>query len=197
MVAVCDERQAREPPASTQPHLRGDLVSDEADQPCCRERPQIGQLLGVDQPLDRLVERYEGADQNCGNNRESCDFLAAERAQEECDPERDRGQSVAEIVNQIGKQCDAASDREDRRLNERSAEKDRERDRDGLDALTRANDRGVDESVRVTVATVTESIVVRMVVIVRVVMIGIMCVRTRAQSLTTSPKFTARPNRRC
>ena len=108
----------------------------------------------MDQPLDRFVERDECADQDRGDDREPGELLAAERAEEERDPEWDRGECVAEVVDQVGEQRDAAGGEEDRGLRERRDEEDCERDRDGLDALVRANDRWVNKPVRMTVPIV-------------------------------------------
>ena len=102
VVAVRDQRRAREPPAGTQPHLGGDLVPDEADHPGGGEHPEVGQVLRVDEALDRLVERDAGRDEDREHDGEPGELLGAEVAQEERDPERDRGQRVAEVVDQVG-----------------------------------------------------------------------------------------------
>ena len=154
MLAVRDERGAGEASASAEADLGCELVADKADHARGRKYPEVGELLRVDQPLDRLVQRDDRADEDRCNDRESCNLLAAKRAQEESDPERDRGERVAEVVNQVGEQRDASRQHVDRRLHERGCEENGERDRDCFDALPRANDGRVDKAVRMPVPTV-------------------------------------------
>ena len=58
----------------------------------------------MDEALDRLAERDEGADEDRGDDREAGEALAAETAEEEGEPERNRGQRVAEVVDQVSEQ---------------------------------------------------------------------------------------------
>ena len=62
----------------------------------------------MDEPQDRLVEGDAGRDEDREHDGEAGDLLAAGAAQEERDPERHRGQRVAEVVDQIGEQRDRA-----------------------------------------------------------------------------------------
>ena len=55
-------------------------------------------------------------------------------------------------MNQVGEERDASCANVDRGLHQRGCEEKRKRDRDGSDAGARANDRGVDEPMRVAVA---------------------------------------------
>jgi hypothetical protein len=64
------------------------------------------QVLRVDKALYRHVERDAGGDEDRENNREPRESLPANAAEKERDPERDRGQSIAEVVDQVGQQRD-------------------------------------------------------------------------------------------
>ena len=64
VLAVSDHRRAREPSASPEPDLSRQLVADEADKPRRCKRPKMGQLLGVDEAHDRLVERHARRDED-------------------------------------------------------------------------------------------------------------------------------------
>ena len=70
----------------------------------------------MDEALDRLVEGDAGGDEDREHDGEPGELLAAEGAQEERDPERHRGQRVAEVVDQVGEQRDRAGEDEDRGL---------------------------------------------------------------------------------
>ena len=118
------------------------------------EHPEMGRCCGWIKPLDRLVERDAGADEDRGDDERARRASRRGRAEEEGDPERDRGECVAEVVDQVGEQRDAAGGKEDRGLRKRRDEKDCERDRNGLDALVRANDRSVNKPVRMTVTVI-------------------------------------------
>ena len=109
------------------------------------------EVLGVDEALDRLVERHAGRDEDREDDGEPGELLAAERAEEERDPERHRRQRVTEVVDQVGEERDRARQDEDRHLRSGGEREHGEADRDGLDALVRADDRAVDEPMRVVV----------------------------------------------
>src|SRR3954447_189887 len=87
-----------------QPDLRARLVSDEADCAGQREDPEVGQVLRVDQPLHRRVERDARGDEDREDDRHPGELLAARAAREERDAERDRRERVAAVVDQIREQ---------------------------------------------------------------------------------------------
>jgi hypothetical protein len=89
----------------------------------------------VHQSLDRLDPGDVGADEDRSDNPESGAALGASRVEREADPERDSGQRVAKVVDQISEQCDAAASDEQDRLRERRSSKDAEREDDRADAL--------------------------------------------------------------
>jgi len=56
--------------------------------------PEVGQVLRVDQTVDRLAEGDAGADEDGRDDEVPGAFLSDEGLHEECDPERDGGQRV-------------------------------------------------------------------------------------------------------
>ena len=86
--------------------LGGDLVADEAEGACTRERPQVCQLLGLDEAHDRLVERNVGGNEDSQYHGETREPLSAEGAQKEGDPHRECCQRIAKVVNEVGQECD-------------------------------------------------------------------------------------------
>jgi hypothetical protein len=58
--------------------------------------------LRVDEALDRLVERDCGGDEDRQYDEEARELFAAKGAEEEGDAERDGGERVAEVVDQVG-----------------------------------------------------------------------------------------------
>ncbi len=154
MVSVRCHRRARESFARVQAHLRRYLVPDETDHTGCGERPEMSQMLGVNEPQDGLVEGDTGGDEDRQHDRQAGDLLTADAAEEEGDPERDRGQCVAEVVDQVREQRDRAGEREDRKLDPGRDPEHSEADRDCLHTLARADDRAVNQAMRVAVTVV-------------------------------------------
>ena len=135
MVSVRDECGALEAAAAAEADLRGDLVADEADRAGCGEHPEVREGVRVDQPLDRLGERDAGRGKDGKHDGEAGALLAASRAEKECDSERDSGEGVAEVVDQVGEECHRSGEREDRRLKTGGQPEDGKTDRDGSDAV--------------------------------------------------------------
>ena len=73
-------------------------------------------MLRVDEAHDRLVESDAGRDEDREDDGEPGEPLAADAPEEEGDSQRDRGQRVAEVVDQVGEQRDRAGEDEDRDL---------------------------------------------------------------------------------
>src|SRR5918994_860411 len=67
----------------------------------CGEHPEVCQLLRIDEAHDRFVEGDAGGDEDGEHDCEAGELLAADGAQEEGDPERDGGERVAEVVDQV------------------------------------------------------------------------------------------------
>jgi hypothetical protein len=121
--------------ASTpQPYLGGEFVASEADHAGEGEQPKMCERARVDEALDGLAERDEGADEDREHHRETGQPLAAQAAEEEGETEWDRGERVAEVVEQVGQQRDAERARVDERLRERGDGEDAEAQGDGADA---------------------------------------------------------------
>ncbi|MCZ7588772.1 MAG: hypothetical protein M5U27_07975 [Gaiella sp.] len=66
-------------------------------------------------------------------------------------PTGDRGERVADVVDQVREEGDGAGEKEDPRLQERREPEDAQAAENGLDSLSRAEERAVDETVRVAV----------------------------------------------
>ena len=149
VVAVRDHGRARQALARAESHLGRDLIAEEADYAGGSQHPQMRELLRMDEPLDRRVQRHAGRDEDRQHDGQAGELLAAEAAQEERDAERHGREGVTEVVNQVGDQRDRAREEEDRRLRAGGEPENRQAERDGLDALPGAHDRPIDEPVRV------------------------------------------------
>ena len=68
VIAVRDHGRARQPPTGPQPNLRSEFVAEEADHSRGGQDPEMRELLRVDQPLDRLVERHASRDEDGKND---------------------------------------------------------------------------------------------------------------------------------
>jgi hypothetical protein len=101
----------------------------------------------VDEPLDR----DESADKDREHDRETGQTFSFEAAEEEGEAERDRGQRIAEVVDQVGKQRDAECARVDECLCDCRECENGQAPRDGSDAGAGAKDRTIDQPVRVLV----------------------------------------------
>ena len=104
-------------------------------------------MLWVDEAHDRHVEGDAGRNENREDDSQTGEPFAANTPEVESYAQRDRGQGVAEVVDQVRKERDGAGQREDRELRGRSDSKNDEADPDGLDAFVRPDDRAIDESV--------------------------------------------------
>src|SRR5437773_6723532 len=113
------------------------------------------QAARMDEALDRLAERDEGADEDGENNRQAGETLSFAAAKEESAPERDRGERLSEVMDQIGEERDAQRPRVDERLHERRQRQDPEAQETArMPACERRIDRST--SVRVLVFVVLE-----------------------------------------
>lgn len=122
MVAVGDQCGAVESLAGSQADLGGDLVADEADSPGGGQDAEVIEGLRVDQAIDRRRRRDAGADEDRGDDEVAGALLSHERAHDERDPHRDRGECVADVVDQVGQQRHAARGDEDDALQDRGDE---------------------------------------------------------------------------
>jgi hypothetical protein len=99
MLAVSDKSGAAQPSSGTKAYLCSDLVSDEPDNAGKCEKPEMRQRPWVDEPLDGLAERDKSADEDCEYDAQPTQAFAACAAQVKGDSKRNRGQSIAEVVD--------------------------------------------------------------------------------------------------
>ena len=110
----------------------------------------MGEWLGVDEPENRLVQRDARRDEDRKHNEETGDPLGAKRAHQEGHADGDRRRGVTKVVDEIREERDGACDDEDRHLRERREPEDAEADGNHPKPCPRANDRAVDETVRMS-----------------------------------------------
>ena len=154
MVAVGDQGGAVEPRPAAEPQPRGELVAGEPDDARERQRAEVVQVLRVDRGAHRLDPRDAGADEDREDHEEARAPLGGDGAQQERDPQRDRGERVAGVVDQVGQQRDAPGAHEDQQLREGGHEQDREARADDPQPVARARDRAVDQPMAVPVAVI-------------------------------------------
>jgi hypothetical protein len=149
VVSVREKSGATQATTGPQPHSSCDLVADESDQPRRGKEPEVGEGARVDETVDRLSKRDKGADEYRQDDRKPGETLATCAAEEEGEPERDRGQRVPEVVDQIREQRNAERPRVNHGLGKRRQRQDREAPSDGTDTGPRAKNRPIDRAVRV------------------------------------------------
>src|SRR5206468_3750127 len=69
VLSIRDERRTLEPAAGSQPHLSGDLVTDEADHSGGSEQPEVREAARVNEALNRLPKGDQGADEDGEHDR--------------------------------------------------------------------------------------------------------------------------------
>ena len=106
------------------------------------------QLLRLNQPLDRLVQRHTGGDEDRGNHEQSRHALPLFGAENECDAKWHRRQRVTGVVDQIRQQRHRPGVDEDEHLKRGRDAEDAEADQNRADPFAGAQDRTVDEPVR-------------------------------------------------
>ena len=98
------------------PERRSRFLGSRSHRPLRAPRGE-SDALRVDEPLDRLVEGHASRDEDRGDDdrgqRSSPDAVGAQA--KNATPERDRGERVAEVVDQVGQQRDRTRQREDGR----------------------------------------------------------------------------------
>lgn len=150
MIAVCDQCRTVQPVTSAAAYQRRQPVAGESDDSGEREDQQVAGRGRVDQAHDRLIPSNARRDEDRRHDRQASQALGTQGAQRERDPERDRGQRIPAVMNQVGQQREAATEREHNRLHGGRYTEDGECEHDGANALARALDALVDKTVRVT-----------------------------------------------
>ena len=105
----------------------------------------------MDEALDRLAERHKSTDKDREHDRNTGQTFSFDAAEEEGKAERDRGQRIAEVVDQISEQRDAECARVDERLRDCRDRENGEAPGDGSNAGPGAKDRTIDQPVRMFV----------------------------------------------
>src|SRR5260370_4837646 len=106
MMPIGDERGTIEPITRTEPDPRCDFVTAEADSSCDGERSEVVEMLGMDQPEDRLDRGNRRGNENREDDRIPGPSFTAFTTRQKGDRERDRRERVAAIVAQVREQCD-------------------------------------------------------------------------------------------
>ena len=96
-----------ESPTGAKPDLCGEFVTEEADHTGRCERPEVGQVLWMDEPHDGCVEGDAGRDEDRKHDRDPRKSFATNATEVKGDSERDRRERIAEVVDDVGEQRDA------------------------------------------------------------------------------------------
>ena len=78
MVSVGDQRRAIQPAPASKPHLRSDLVADEANHARRRKYPEMAERLWMKETLDGGDESDAGRHEDRANHEQPGNFLAAD-----------------------------------------------------------------------------------------------------------------------
>ena len=108
--------------------MSGDQVPGVSDRASRSERPKMVWRLRVDQPQDRLDTRDAGADEDRRDDEQPGSALGTFGPEQECDPQWDCGQRIAEVVDQVGQQRDRSREYKDGGLDASREREHRERD---------------------------------------------------------------------
>ena len=106
---------------------------------------------GMDDSVDGEDPGHDGAHEDRGDDEPAGALFGASGAKDERRAERDRGESVAGVVDQVGEQRDAAGGDVDRGLEQRGGAEHGQAAADRREAVARAGDSGVHEPVAVGV----------------------------------------------
>jgi hypothetical protein len=118
--------------------------------PTAPAAPSASRCSGASGFISGESRRHAGAGEDGEHYREPRIPFCASGSQQESGSERQRGEGVARVVDQVGEQGDAAGGDVDRALRDRGDREDRERNGDGSYPLPRPGNRRVDQAVRVS-----------------------------------------------
>lgn len=153
--SVGDEGGGADPAAGADAVAGHPFVADEADHRGGGDRPQVGDVAGPEEPVDRLVRSQGGG---CGDGEHDGDAgqvlgasvtvgVAAVRrtaAQDERDAQRDGGQCVGGVVEGVAQQRDRPRQHDDDRLDHRGRPQDAQGQPQGAHPLPGGLHRRVD-----------------------------------------------------
>ena len=111
-------------------------------------------MLRVDQAVDRLAEGDAGADEDRRDDEVAGVLLGLERAHQEGGAERNRGERVADVVDQVGEQRDEPLRTKTTICAAAVAPSTSRLKSDDAQPLARAFDRGVDQPVAMAMPVV-------------------------------------------
>jgi len=109
----------------------------------------VSQVFRVEEALDGLVQCDTSRDEDRKHHSEARELLAPEAAEEERGTERNGGQRIAEVVNEVGEQRDRVREQEDRELGQSGQAEDRKAECDCFDTFARSDYRTIDKAVGV------------------------------------------------
>ena len=115
--------------------------------------------MRVNQANDRLVQGHACGDKYRENDEEPGDLLATGAAKIEGDSQWNRRKRVTEVVDQVSKQRDRVREQKNEQLPDGGKTENEQTERDRLNALPRADDRTIDETVRVAMTAVAVPVV--------------------------------------
>jgi len=130
VIAVGDQGGTADFASDANAEDRNGFVAEKADDRRSDHRPQVRYLLRVQEPLDALVSRDDGARENRqhdGNAGQVLDAPIAEgeagarllAGEPERDAERDRRRGIPQVVNRVGEEPDAPGNEHHNELNRR------------------------------------------------------------------------------
>lgn len=144
----------------------------------------------MNQALHSLNTGYARTDEDRRDDSKARAPLSHLRTQSERDAKRHRSQGIPEVVDQISQQRDAATRHENKRLGDGRKTKNRQRERDRTNAVPRALDALINQTMRMPMPAMLVRVITRIRVPVRV--------RVRAVSLlvpTTNRRRETQPTR--
>ena len=116
VVTVGDERRAVEPFPGAEADPRGELVAEESDQAGHGERDEVVEMAGMDQAFHGFVRGDRTLAKMVSTTAYPAHRSPRSLRARKAIAERDRGERVAAVVDQVGEQRDRAGQREDDRL---------------------------------------------------------------------------------
>jgi hypothetical protein len=117
-------------------------------------RRQFVEGVRVEQWVDGLDGGDTGRGEDRGHDRVPGPAFTSSADREERDAEWDRGERIADVVDQVREQRDRSRRDEHDRLHRGRDRQDQQAPRDDLDAIARSDDLGIHQAVRVAMVVV-------------------------------------------
>ena len=162
VLAVSHECGAADLVAYPDTELGHRFVADEPDDRCCCNRPEKGDFLRVEEPVDGNITGNDRGDQDHQNDKDTGKILDPAvpvreplgrfpPGKQECEEERDRRECIAEVMDGVGEQCNTTGIIDDDYLEDCGDEQTDKGPLDRPDPAFRGEDGRVDDPVRVAV----------------------------------------------